>query len=194
MINKAHRVCHKLHTVVKRTVSFDIDMLTVAVRIGYFKQSICVVTVLSSSVYLKLNSEESIGITVEDRLRPEAVVVDTTVSVNFLMIAFSAIILPIEMIRIILVKQSIAAAASGVMVFVTVTAKGGILIAIAVIEPNGISTSVAGSGMPLITIRADYLTMDLFVIFVFRNKCSAVGAVQCICVLVFFHFLNLRKY
>ena len=88
-------MCYQLHTIVKRTVPLDIDVLAVAVGVGYLKQFICVIIVLSCSVYLKLNSEESIGITVENRLRFVHIIVDTSVTVDFLVITFRAVVVSV---------------------------------------------------------------------------------------------------
>ena len=126
----------KFHTIVKRAVSLDIDVLAVAVGVGYFKQFIRIVAVLACAINLQLNSEESFGITIEDRLRLVAVVVDTSVTVYFLVIAFTAIVISVEMISVVLMQKRIAARTAGIMIFVAVMAKGGVLVPVAIVCPN----------------------------------------------------------
>ena len=90
------------------------------------------------------------------------------------MIAFRAVVVSVQVVSVILVKQSIAAAASGVMVLIAVMAERCILVTIAIVCPDGRATAVAGSGMSFITIRADYLSVDFLIVIIFVNKCSAV--------------------
>ena len=84
MTVKAHRVSYYLHTIIKRTVSLDVDMLIIL--IGDREYFISIIAVLACSVYLKLNSEESLGITVEYRLRLIPIVMDASVTINLVMI------------------------------------------------------------------------------------------------------------
>ena len=72
------------------------------VRISYFKQLVCVVTVLSCPVYLQFYAEISGTIAVEDRFGFVLIVVDTTVSVNFVVVAFRSVVIAVEMISVIL--------------------------------------------------------------------------------------------
>ena len=85
MTVKTHRVSYYLHTIIKRTVSLDVDMLIIF--IGDREYFISIIAVLACSVYLKLNSKESLGITIKDRFRLIPIVMDASVTINLVMIA-----------------------------------------------------------------------------------------------------------
>ena len=89
-------------------------------------------------------------------------------------------------------KKSITAAASGVMVFVTVTAECSILVTVTVFSPNSLSAPIAGCRITFIAFSADYLAIDLFIVFILADKRSAVRAIQRV-LLVIFHCKNLHK-
>ena len=72
------------------------------VPVGDSQYLIGVVTVLTRSVNLQFYPEISLRITVEYRFRLISVVMDRTVSVNFLMIAVRAVIIAVKMISIVL--------------------------------------------------------------------------------------------
>ncbi len=79
VIFKSHRVTYKFHSVIKRAISFDVDMLVVL--IGNIKNFFCIVIVLACFVDFKLNTEESCAVafgifTKEFRFRFVAVLVD----------------------------------------------------------------------------------------------------------------------
>jgi hypothetical protein len=93
------------------------------------------------------------------------------------MIAFTAIVVSVQVVGVILVKQCIAAAASGVMVLIAVMTERCILVAIAVFCPYNLTASFAGSGMPLIAFSADYLTVYFLIVIILADKCSTVRAV-----------------
>ena len=78
------------------------------------------------------------------------------------------------MIGIVFVKQCITTGAASIVILVTVTTEGGILVTVAIIGPDCLTAPIAGCGMPLIAFSADYLAIDLFVVFILADKCSAV--------------------
>ena len=92
---------------------------------------------------------------------------DTTASVNFFVITFRAVIIAVKVIGIILVKQGIAAAASGVVVLIAVMAKGGVLVPVAIVCPDYRAASVTGSGVPLVAVGTHDFTIDFLVVFIF---------------------------
>ena len=91
---------HKLHTVIKGSVTFDVDVLAAAVRVGYSKQFISVATVISCPVYLQFYAKISRTITVENWLRFVPIIMNTTIFINFVVVAFRAVVIAVEMISV----------------------------------------------------------------------------------------------
>ena len=144
------------------------------VLVGDSKYLVRVITILACSVNLQFNAEIPLRIAVEYRLGLESVIVDRVVLIDFVVVAFTAIIIPVEVVSIVFVKQCIAARAACIVVFITALAERGVLICIRIISPNNLATSVAGCGVALITICAYYLAVNLLVFFIFADECSAV--------------------
>jgi hypothetical protein len=79
-------MCNDLHTIIERTVSFDVDVLVIPVCDS--KYLVSIIAVFTGSVYFKLYAEISGTIAVEQRFGFVAVIVDTTALINFIVIAF----------------------------------------------------------------------------------------------------------
>ena len=156
------------------------------VSVGDSKYLVGIIAVFSCAVNLQLNSEIPLRIAVEYRLRLVAVVVYRAILVNFIVIALGAVVVSVEVVCIILMKQCITTAASCVVILVAMTTECGVFIPVAVLSPDDLSASVAGCGMALITVGAEYLAIDLFIVFILADKCSAVRAIQRV-LLVIFH-------
>ena len=77
---------YDLHSVIKRTVAFYVDMLLVTVADSQYLVSVIIVP--ACSVNFQFNTKVALGITVEYGFGLVAVVVDRLVSVNFLMVTF----------------------------------------------------------------------------------------------------------
>ena len=144
------------------------------VSVGDSKYLIGIIAVFYCTVNLQLNAEIPLRIAVEYRLRLVAVVVYRTILVNFIVIALVAVVISVEVVCIILMKQCITTAASCVVILVAMTTECGVFISVIVFCPYNLTASVAGCGMALITVGADYLAIDLFVVFSLTDKCSAV--------------------
>jgi hypothetical protein len=72
------------------------------------------------------------------------------------------------------------------------TTECGVFIPVAVLSPDDLSAPIAGCRITFIAFSADYLAIDLFVVFIFADKCSAVRAIQHVLVVIF-HCKNLHK-
>ena len=134
MIIKAHGMRYQFHTIVKRTIVFDVDVLIIL--IGDREYFISIIAVLACSVYLKLNSEESLGITVEYRVRLVPIVMDASVTIYLLVITFRTVVIAVQVVGVILVKQCIAAATSGVVVLIAVMTENSVFVPVTIVCPD----------------------------------------------------------
>jgi hypothetical protein len=125
---------YQLHSVVKRAVTLDVDVLLVSV--GDSKKLVSVVRVFACSVNFKLYAEISVRIAIEDRPRLISVVVDASVLINFVVVAVTAVIVTVKVIGIILMEQSITAAAASIVVVIAVGAERGVLSSLHITEPQ----------------------------------------------------------
>jgi hypothetical protein len=91
-------------------------------------------------------------------------------------------------IGVILMEQSVTAAAASIVVVIAVGAERGVFVAVAVIGPDNRATAVTGGSVVFVAVGADDLTVDFLVVIVF-DKCSAVRAVD----FVFFHCIILLR-
>ena len=112
-------------------------------------------------------------IAIEDRLRLISVVVYASVLINFVVVAVTAVIVTVKVIGIILMEQSITAAAASIVVVIAVGAERGVFVAVAVIAPYNRATAFTGGRMVFVAVGADDLTVNFLVVVVF-DKCSAV--------------------
>jgi hypothetical protein len=172
MTIKAHRVSYYLHTIIKRTVSLDVDMLIIL--IGDREYFISIIAVLACSVYLKLNSEESLGITIKDRLRLIPIVMDASVTIYLFVITFRTVVIAVQVVGVILMKKGVTTRAAGIVIFVTVTAESSILVTIAIVSPDSFTASVTGSRVMFKAVSADYLSVDFLIVVVFSYERTAV--------------------
>lgn len=108
------------------------------------KQIVSIIAIFTSPINLQLNAEIPLRIAVEYRLWLVAIVVNRTIPVNFIVITLGAVVVSIKVISIVLMKQCIAAGAASIVVFLTVTAKRGIFVTVAIICPYNLTAAVAG--------------------------------------------------
>ena len=89
-------------TIIQRTVALAVDMFAANVRL--LLDSGCAIIVFSCAVNLQFYAEISGTISVEDRFRFVAVVVDTTAFIDFIAVAVSAIVVSVKVVCIVLVQ------------------------------------------------------------------------------------------
>ena len=93
---------YQFHAVVERAVAFDVDMLLIL--IGNSEYLVSIIAVFTCSVNFKLNTEISMRIAIEDRLRFVSVVVDAPVTIYLIMITLTTVVVSVKMISIILMQ------------------------------------------------------------------------------------------
>ena len=169
---KAHRVSYYLHTIIKRTVSLDVDMLIIL--IGDREYFIGVVAVLACSVYLKLNSEESLGITVEYRVRLVPIVMDASVTIYLLVITFRTVVIAVQVVGVILMKKGVATRAAGIVILIAMATKSGVFVSVAIVSPDSFTASVTGSRVMFKAVSADDFSVDFLIVVVFSYERTAV--------------------
>ena len=99
---------HQLHSVIKASVAFDINVLSI-ISVSHSKNFISIVIILSGIINFQFNTKISVRITVKYGFRLVAVVVNRTIPVYLIMITFTTVVVAIKMISIVLMKQCITA-------------------------------------------------------------------------------------
>ena len=96
------------------------------------QKTISIVAVLACSVNFKLNAEISGAITIENRLRLVAIIMNGTVVISYVVITLRAVELPFVFVCIVIVNQSVTLGTAAIIILIAVTAKCGIVISISV--------------------------------------------------------------
>ncbi len=102
---------------------------------------------------------------------------DRAILVNFIVITVTAIIISVKVIGIILMNQSISAAASGVVILIAMMTESSVFVAIAIVRPDSFTTSVAGCGMTFKAVYADNFAIYSLEVFVFTYQRTAMAAI-----------------
>ena len=182
MIVKCHWVRNDLEAVVNTAVRLYVDMLMT--DICNFFELACIIIVLTSAVYFQLNSKIALTITIENRLRLIAVLLDLVIEVIIAAVAIRIIASPVN---VVVVDDSVAALTAMIIVIIAGFAKCGIIVLYCIIYPDGFAAVVAGGAVFVNTL----MTKELIVhpcSFLFFDLTAADVADS----YVFFHFNYLQ--
>ena len=123
MIVKCHWMRHDLKAVVNTAVALYVDMLMTG--IANFFEGACVIIVLAAAVHFKLYSKIPLTVTIENRLRLIAVLLDLIIEVIVTAIAVRIIASPVD---VVVMDNSVAAFAAVIVIIEAGFTKGGIIV------------------------------------------------------------------
>lgn len=187
------RVGDQFHAIVQRAVCFDVEQ--VCMSIGNVQQFFRKVIISACSVNFQFDAKVTIAFAVENGIWLVAVFVNQIAFFTFILIAVTAVRFTVQIIGIILVQESITAAASGVVVVIAMAAKGDIVVTIDILVPNAFPTAFTGGSVVFQAVRTNDLSVPLVVIIIV-NKASAALTIQgfFLFVLFFFYFFAHLKF
>lgn len=163
--------------------------------IGNVQQFFRKVIISACSVDFQFDAKVTVAFAVENGIRLVAVLVDQIAFLSLVLVAVTAIRFAIQIVGIILVQESITAAASGVAVMIAMAAQRDVVITIDILVPDSLATAFAGGSVVFQAVRTNDLPV-LFRVIVIVNKASAALAIQgfFLFVLFFFYFFAHLKF
>ena len=163
------------------------------------QQFFCIIIVFACFINFQFNTEVTISLTIENRVRLIAVFMNQVRVFPFFLITISTVCITVRVVCFILIKQGIAATASGVMLFIAICTNSGIFIAIGIISPDSRTTAITDCRVFFQAIRTDDATVPFCIVIIINDIIAALAnqnffLFYCVCFfLVHFKFLHKMK-
>ena len=92
-------------------------------NVSNFEKFFSIIIIFSGTVNLKFHTKITSVVTVENRFRLVAVIVNVTAFVAFLIITFMAVVFAVKPVSVVIMNQTVTAVTARVIIAVTVVTK-----------------------------------------------------------------------
>ena len=163
------------------------------------QQFLRIIIIFACFINFQFNTKVTIPVPVENRIRFIAVVMNQVRVLSFFLITISTVCITVRVVCFILIKQGIAAAASGVMLFIAICANSDIFIAICILSPDSRTAAITDCCVFFQAIRTDDATVPFCIVIIIDDVIAALAnqnffLFHCVCFfLVHFKFLHKMK-
>ena len=159
------------------------------------QQFLRIIIIFARFINFQFDAEIAVPISVENRVWLIAVFMNQVRVFPFFLITISTVCITVRIVCFILIKQGIAAAASGVMLFIAICTNSGIFIAICIISPDSRTTAITDCRVFFQAIRTDDATVPFCIVVIINDVIAALAnqnffLLHCVSFLVHFKFLH----
>ena len=139
------------------------------------QQFLRIIIIFACFINFQFNAEVTVPIAVENRIRFIAVVMNQVRIFPFFLITISTVCITVRVVCFILIKQGIAATASGVMLFIAICADSGIFITICIISPDSRTATITDCRVFFQAIRTDDATVPFCIVIIIDDVIAALA-------------------